>query len=221
MDALCAPVRAIGPFQLFGNESTQMASTTRQWEEFFNPDTVRLKLISAGLFLVAHEMLVQSIKGHLIEFFANKWTADGPEPSAKYKMEVLARDPKEKQDPLRGSISWLRLNGVITVADEASIRSVTDVRNQIAHETVAMVSGAKTLELADHFATLMALIDKIEKWWIVNVEVATDPEYAGLDVDLNEIISGPSMVMHLLSQIALGDAEEAWEFHRELNSLKN
>jgi hypothetical protein len=192
-----------------------MADTTAQWEAFLNPDVVRTKLITAGLFLVAHEMLLDSIKRHPLEFFSHRWTIDGPEPSPKYATEVLARDPKGKSDPLRGSIAWLRMMDAITADDEVSIRAVTDARNEVAHEMVAMVSGSKPPEFMDHFATLMALVQKIEKWWIVNVELPTNPDFDGQEIDEDGIISGPSWIMQMLSQVALGIGDEAWEFHRE------
>jgi hypothetical protein len=79
----------------------------------------------------------------------------------------------------------------------------------------AMVGGSRPPDFANHFATLMALVHKIEKWWIVNVEIATNPDFDEVEIDNEGIISGPSLVIQLLSQVALGNGEEAWEFHRE------
>ena len=64
----------------------------------------------------------------------------------------------------------------------------------------------------------MALVQKIEKWWIINVEIPTNPDFDGKDIDEDGIISGPSWVMQLLVQVALGAEDEAWEFHREFVS---
>jgi hypothetical protein len=47
------------------------------------------------------------------------------------------------------------------------------------------------------------------------VEIATDPDFGGEEFCEEGIISGPSWVMHMLSQVALGVGDEAWEFHRE------
>jgi hypothetical protein len=44
------------------------------WAAFLNPEVVRPKLIAAGLFLLGHEMLIDSIKRHPLEFFSNHWT---------------------------------------------------------------------------------------------------------------------------------------------------
>jgi hypothetical protein len=190
------------------------------WESFLNPDVVRAKLISAGLFLVAHEMLLDSIRRHPLSFFANRWTAETPEASKKYATEVLALDPKGKSDAHRGSIAWLRMMDVISENDEAAIRTATDVRNNLAHEMTSLVGDSSWPDLANPLATIMALVQKIEKWWIVNVEFATDPDINADEIDEEKIVSGPTLVMHLLAQVALGIGDEAWEFHREFQKLR-
>lgn len=197
-----------------------MADTTEIWAAFLNPAVVRPKLIAAGLFLLGHEMLTDSIKRRPVEFFANRWTADGPEPSDKYRAEVLGLDPKGKNDALRGSIAWLRKVDAITADDEATIRTVTDARNKIAHEMTTMFSSAMPPGVAEHFPALLALTQKIEKWWIVNVELPANPDFDGEEIDEDGIVSGPSWIMQLLTQVALGDDEEAWEFHRRFMELR-
>lgn len=109
---------------------------------------------------------------------------------------------------------------VISAGDEMAIRSVTDTRNNIAHEMLAMVGDAKWPDLAKDFATTMALVQKIEKWWILNVEIGTDPDINANEIDEDKIVSGPSWVMHLLAQVALGVGDEAWKFHQKFEELR-
>ena len=196
-----------------------MADTRDAWAAFLNPEVVRAKLIAAGLFLVAHEMLINSIKRHPLSFFADCWTAKGPAPSKKYSSKVLALDPKGKMDALRGSIAWLRMMDAISENDEQAFRIVNDARNDLAHEMAAMLGGSKPPEFADHFATLMALVDKIERWWIVNVEIPTNPDFDHQNIEEAGIVSGPAWIMHMLGEVALGNDDEAWDLHRKLNKL--
>jgi len=197
-----------------------MADTTEAWAAILNPDVARPKLISAGLFLLGHEMLLDSIKRHPLDFFCSHWTAEGPTPSDKYRAEVLALDPKGKNDALRGSIAWLRKVDAITADDDAAIKIVTDARNRIAHEMATMFHSAEPPGFVEHFATLVNLVQKIEKRWIVNVELPTDPDFDGQEIDEDGIISGPALIMRLLTQVALGDEEEAWEFYRGFMEMR-
>jgi hypothetical protein len=141
-------------------------------------------------------------------------------PSANYRAEVLALDPKEKNHALRGSIAWLRKVDAITAEDEVAIKTVTDARNEIAHEMTTMFHSATPPGFVEHFATLLDLVQKVEKWWIVNVELPTNPDFDGQEIDEDGIISGPSLIMRLLTQVALGDEEEAWEFYRGFMDLR-
>ena len=165
-------------------------------------------------------MLLDSIKRHPLSFFADQWTVKGPKPSAEYESEVLALDPKGRNDALRGSIAWLRGMGVLTAEDEKAFRRVNDARNEIAHEMTAMVSGSKPSDFTNQFAAVMALVHKIEKWWIINVEISADPEFAGREIDEDGIVPGPVLVMQILGQVALGEGEEAWELHRKFSELR-
>lgn len=165
--------------------------------------------------MVAHEMLTQAITRRPHEFFADSWTAEkGWLLSDRYREKVLALDPKGKGDPLRGSLAWLHQNGVIDAADIDTHRELTETRNQIAHELAQIMSGSKLPDLGAHFPRLIGLVSKIERWWIVNVEIATDPDYDGAEIDESSIIPGSEWMLHMLSRVALGEADEAWEYYR-------
>ena len=188
------------------------------WADFLNPDLVRSKFVSAGLFLVAHEMLLGSIKRHPLFFCSNTWTVNGPEQSEEYRREVLALDPKGKSDTLRGSIAWLRHMDAINDEDEQAIKRVTDERNQLAHELSAMIGGSTPPSFLEHFPTVVSLVSKIEKWWIINVELETDPDLAGQEFDPDQVVPGVVVSLDMLSRVALGEGEAAWELHRWLES---
>lgn len=198
-----------------------MADTIDQWREFLNPEAVRTKLISAGMFLIAHELLIDTIKRHPLSFFADEWGPSGPKESTAYKKEVRALDPDGKGDALRGSINWLQKLEAINGEDAALIKRVTDSRNTIAHELTSMIGGERSTDFAEDFEPLMYLVQKIEEWWLLNVELDANPDIDGSDVDENGIITGPTMIMHILGQVALGDEEKSWELYRQFCELEN
>ena len=105
--------------------------------------------------------------------------------------------------------------GAIDADDEAAIKVVTDARNRLAHEMTFMISGAQATDHIECFPILAGLVHKIEKWWIINVEIETNPDLAGQEIDEEGIVTGSNMMMHMLSQIALGADDEAWWYHRE------
>ena len=175
------------------------------WAEILNPDAMRTKFIMTGLFMVAHEMLLYSIKGRLLAFYADDWCNGEPVPSDGYKNKVLALDPKNKNDALRGSIAWLRNGSAIDKYDEDTIRKVTDVRNAIAHELGNIIFDNNMPDLVQHFPKIVELVAKIDRWWIINLEDVNEED---------EIMSGQILGIQALYQVALGDEKEAWELYR-------
>lgn len=187
-----------------------------KWAEFLNPDVVRARFVRSGLFLVAHEMLVSAIKDHLHDFFADTWTTkDGWKTSTKYREEVLSLDPKKKNDPYRASVTWLRQNGAIDDYDEQTVRLLTDERNRLAHELRNVIGGSNQHDFESLFPKLVALVVKIDKWWVVNVDTATDPDMMSKELDEDGVIPGSQIMLQVLIEVALGQEEKAWALYRE------
>ena len=192
-----------------------MNDTKNRWAEFLNPDVVRTKFVAMGLFMVAHEMLLDAIKDRPLSFYSNDWTADGGwQQSEDYRQKVLALDPRGKGDALRGALAWLREMEAIDEADVASMREFTDARNVIAHELRDIIGGGTMPDFAGLFPRLIELVTKIDRWWVINVDIATDPEMAGQDIDEDGVTPGSLIIMQILGQVALGEDEEAWELYR-------
>lgn len=186
------------------------------WVDVLNPDLVRAKFVTLGLYMVAYEMLLSAIKEPLHDFFADKLTAEkGWETSEEYRREVLALDPRGKGDALRGSLAWLRKMDVVTEADEAQVREFTDARNAIAHEMREIVGGDAMPDMERLLPLIVELVTKIDRWWLVNVEIATNPDLAGRDFDEDAVTPGSTMMLQILSRVALGDDDEAWALYRQ------
>ncbi len=63
---------------------------------------------------------------------------------------------------------------------------------------------------------MVGLLHKIEVWWIANVEIPTDPDFDGREIDEDGIVSGPIMTIKLLLEIALGDEKKSRYYNEEL-----
>ncbi len=185
---------------------------SRRWEEMLTPEIVRVKLITVGLLVVAYEMLEETIVGRVRDFFCTGFDAKGFTYSPDYATRVLALDPKGKGDALRSSIVWLRQADAITEEDHNGFLAIKNARNEVAHELTSILTGERTFNFSDHFQSALALLSKIERWWIVNVEIATDPDLAGKEIEEDSILPGRILTMQLLVNVALGNDKEANAF---------
>lgn len=184
----------------------------QSWEEFLNPEVTRPRLIAASLYIAGFEALKDSIVGRIRSFHWAGFDESGDKIDPKYDSDVLARN----KSPAYASLDWLKEHGAIDDADVQTFAHVKRCRNKLAHELLSMIgSEGLPADFDQCFADMVALLRKIEVWWIVNVEIPTNPDFDGSEeIDEDGIVPGPIMSMQLLMEIALGD-EERSRFHYE------
>lgn len=185
----------------------------QSWEEFLNPEVTRPRLIAASLYIAGFEVLKDSIVGRIRDFFSMGFDEEGDKVDPKYDSDVLARN----RSTVYASLAWLKEHDAIDAANLQTFERVKHCRNTLAHELLSIV-GASGLpaEFDQCFADMVALLRKVEVWWIVNVEIPTNPDFDGTEeIDEDGIVPGPIMSMQLLLDIALGDEERSRVYYEE------
>jgi hypothetical protein len=177
----------------------------QSWERFLHPESLRTNLIVGSLFIAAFEMLTDSIIDHIRNFFSTGFNQSGFVIDERYKTEVLSLN----KSPLYASLEWLKNMNAVNDKDIEEFEKIKQCRNELAHEFVNFLSTGPTIDPLPLFPTMIDLLSKIEKWWILNVEIPTDPDFNGKDIDEDGIIPGPIMTLRLLTDIALGSEEES------------
>lgn len=190
-----------------------MDPTVRQsWEDFLNPDVTRSRLVSASIYIAAFEALKDSVIGRIRDFFLTGFDEDGYRYDPKYESDVLTRN----RSPLYASFDWLKEMTAIDDADVRSFDRVKACRNTLAHDLFSTLgSQGMPADFEQCFADMVALLRKIEVWWITNVELPTNPDYDGEEVEESGIVPGPLIGLQLLCAIALGDDERSKYYYDE------
>lgn len=181
------------------------------WQRIFDKDFVAGTLTRAGLYLLAYELLKDSIIRRLRDFY---WMGfkDGKDTISPKYTQILSKH----KNPLVASCMWLEANGALSASDVKTILEIRDFRNDIAHELPGLLLDGKRDIRTDHVAQIQQLLLKIDRWWIINVELAIDEEYAGQDVDENEVKSGTmALIEHLLSLLAAKEPVRASSIHTD------
>lgn len=184
----------------------------QSWEEFLNPEVTRPRLIAASIYIAGFEALKDSIVGRIRSFFWTGFDESGDKIDPEYQTAVLARN----RSPVYASLEWLKEMEAIDDGDVAVFNRVKICRNTLAHELLSML-GSEGLppDFDQCFGDMVALLHKIEVWWITNVEIPTNPDYAGREVDEGVIVPGPIIGMQLLMDIAFGDEERSRFYYNE------
>jgi hypothetical protein len=184
------------------------------WEEFLNPEVTRPRIIAASIYIAGFELLKDSIVDRIRSFFWAGFDREtGEKIDPEYKSDVLTRNGS----PIYASLDWLKEQGAIDDADLATYERVKRCRNTLAHELLSVLSSSGLpADYTQCFADMVALLRKIEIWWIVNVEIPTNPDFDGSEeIDEDGILPGPIMGMRLLMDIALGDEKESRFYYDE------
>lgn len=186
-------------------------NVSERWENFLNPETLKGNMIVASLYITAFELLKQSIIDRIKEFYTFGFDQNGPIVDEKHINEVL----NKKKGPLYSSLSWLKDHNVIDEDDLNNFEGIKRLRNKMAHELMSFLGGNEQPDLAKNFNNMVNILHKIETWWMVNVEIPTDPDLYDNDIEIDNITPGSIITLRLMVDIALGSDEKASYYYNE------
>ncbi len=181
------------------------------WLEFLNPEVTRPRLIAASVYVAGFEVLRDSIVGRIRDFFSIGFDESGDRIDPRYESDVLSRN----RSPVYASLGWMEEMKAIDEHDMEAFERVKACRNILAHELFRVATAGLPANFEQCFTDMLALLRKIEVWWITNVEIPTNPDFDGSDVEEDEITPGPVIAMRLLLDIALGDGEQSEYYLKE------
>lgn len=182
------------------------------WEEFLNPDVLRTRLIRCSIFITVFESLKDSLITRIRDFYCIGFDKDGLTTHPDYKREVLARNKSK----LYASLSWMIERKAIDQSDINVFDRIKACRNKIAHELLEIVASARMPSDFDNcFQDMIDFLNKIEVWWIKNVEIPCNPDFDEVEVSDEEIVPGSMLILSMMQQIALGDESASRSFYEE------
>lgn len=173
----------------------------KQWEDLLTPAVLQERLVTASLYITAYEMLKESIMGRLKDFYCIGFTSDGLTTSPAYERKVLALN----KSALYASLSWLKDSQVIDAGDIELFEQLKLLRNSLAHELPEIVLTGKDVKLTSRMQEVMSLLQKIEVWWVLNVEIGTNPDFDGREINPDEITPGPVLIMQIMLEVLSGN----------------
>ena len=175
------------------------------WETLLNPDALRPNLIAASIYISSFELLKTTIVDRIKDFFTNGFDRNGPHISPEYQSEVLSKNGS----PVYASLAWLKEMQAIDDADVAAFERVKELRNKLAHELTSVLFEGLPTGFVEGLKEMVSLLDKVERFWIIGVEIPTNPDLHDKDIDVADVIPGPIMGLRLLLDVALGSEEES------------
>lgn len=187
-------------------------------DNILDENLVRRNLILASLLISSFETLKSVIEDRIIGFFSfgeSYFDNDGNfrfKKTDHFKAEVLEKYANEVKgnDDYRLFSScclWLRENDVILNDDMEAISLIRRQRNLVAHELVRILFEDHTELNASLIRVTISLVEKIELWWVLNVEVPSNEEYDGVEVKPEDVETGMKTLLEYLASVVQLETE--------------
>lgn len=190
-----------------------MSKHHENWQQFLNPEVLRDKVISASMFLIAHELLIESIVGRIKFFYLDGFYKNESKDSEDYANEVLTLN----KSPTYASLEWLKTHEVINDDDLQKFERVKVVRNALAHQLSSIVTKGADFNHVEAFDEVLELIRKIEVWWIVNFEIALNSDFDDKEIDVEGIVPGPILSIQIMLKVLSGD-ESLFNYYKDIST---
>ncbi|MEZ4673909.1 MAG: hypothetical protein R2932_06650 [Caldilineaceae bacterium] len=187
-----------------------------------NPESLKNNIIVAAVYISAFEMLKDSIINRLVSMYVNSYDVDNGKivesiDTVKYENEILSLN--KRKSPVYASLEWLKQNNAITEDDVKKFDTMRECRNALAHELHKHILEGLNYDVPSLLAEIVALLDKIETWWIRHFDLAVwaDANPHGDDIIDDEIVPGP-IRLKMLIEISLAPENEAQRYYDMLKT---
>lgn len=187
-----------------------MDENVDKWIRFLDPENLKGNLLATSLYIAFYESFKDSVVEQVKFFYNTGFNEEGDTFSSDYQKKVLSKDKKV----LNASLKWLQELGAIDNNDLQKTKEIIDFRNKITHEMFDSIFNGVSQDLPKHFVDLITLKIKIEKWWILNIEIPTNHD-PGSDSEINEngIITSTEILYKVISDV-LSDDEKTAAYYR-------
>lgn len=151
-----------------------MDKFNQRLENFFNPDILKQNLIIASLFIAVFDNFKANIIDR-VKYFYFSGIKDGVEQFKDYEQDVLNKVKSKNNKQIKATLLWLKENEFITEAEEILFAEFTNTRNKLAHEMNRMLIDGFSEEIYKLYAEMINLFSKIERKWIIDIEIPINP----------------------------------------------
>ena len=191
-----------------------------KWKNILDENILKYNVSFAAIFVLNYECLKDYIINQVRDFYSDngKWDGDNyiSEETAKYKKEVRALDKNIEN----ASLKWFLQLDVITVDDFEKYQVIRKRRNDITHKLLKNLNDGFTVYDNKLFGDMLEIYNKIDKWWINEIEILMTENDIPEDYDRNEVCGAQAMILSIINSMVLGNkGAEYKEILDKLNAI--
>lgn len=171
--------------------------------EFLDSNKLRNNLLRIALFVAAFESFSSFIHEQL-KFFYIHGTKDKIDFPIRYKEKVHKKYKKEKgkTDYFYEDLSWFLDNKAISEQEFQFLLQIRELRGKFVHEMSTCIYNGISKELKDKHIELIRLYQKINDWWVKNIEISINSSFL-TDIENTNVKNLEIVFLELLEKIAI------------------
>jgi hypothetical protein len=173
----------------------------KDWDKFLNTDEIKNNLVRTSFYLLSFELLKNTIVDKIKDFYLTGFDEAGYIYSNDYNEKVVNKKINGKQNIFLSSLHWLEERAAISADDITEINIIREKRNTVAHQIDKFLCDSDFNIDTDMEKKMFDYIEKIERWWIREVEIPTNPDFDCKDVSDENILPGKIIIYHYIKSI--------------------
>jgi hypothetical protein len=188
----------------------------KTFENILNPEILNLNLKIISMFIAIYESFKEAIVENVKDFYCTGFSEGKLIYSHEYEQKVLGKIESKENRQIRATILWFFDHDAINESDMKKFIEITDERNRLTHDMFNVLSVGLTTRTLDLLLDMLKLYEKMEKWWIVNIEIPADLDLlVGLDkVDINSTMSLKVEFLKIMTEAVLTDTKKYYEIYK-------
>lgn len=187
----------------------------QQWKNLFDMEVLKDSIQMVALYITVYELLESNVVSKPKDFFTIwEWNDMAKK---EYKEHVLSLyDPKAipgingRRKDIISSLLWFKNLQAIDDDDIRVFVASKQLRNTLAHQMFNAIAEGGS-KLVKQFTKMYALFCKIEKWWIMEIEVPISGEYEPDKIDADGVMSGNMVMLSVIMDILANNSNAKYK----------
>lgn len=189
-----------------------------KWAESLKPENLTGNLISCALYIASYESFTDNIVDQVRMFYSSGLIGGEFITSSEYETKVLKGN---KKHPIYATLLWFKEKDVILEDDLLQYESLKKYRNKLSHEMTSLLFDDISKDFVANFSALHELRIKIEKWWMMNIEIPTGVDLDHKEVKEEDVVTKSEWFYKMINDIISGDEETSTANYKEFEKRKS
>ena len=181
------------------------------WKNILDEDIFKININFAAVFVMNYECLKEFVIEQVRSFYSEHFYMDGDsivcEESDTYKKQVRNLDKNLEN----ASLKWFMDAEAITQEDYDIYQNIRKRRNDITHELLKNLNVGFGEEDAQLFADMLRIYNKLDKWWINEIEIPTSADDIPEDYDRDGVCGGQALMLSIINEIVFGNERDKYK----------